>query len=90
MITVSAREFRARQKSYLDQVAVGEELLVTRKNEVFRVIKVSKDDALMSKDEFFRQLENAVTEIRQGKSYTMKSGESLDNFIDRMAAEGHV
>ena len=90
MITVSAREFRARQKSYLDQVAVGEELLVTRKNEVFRVIKVSKDDALMSKDEFFRQLENAVTEIRQGKSFTMNPGESLDNFIDRMAAEGHV
>ena len=90
MITVSSREFRARQKSYLDQVAVGEDLLVTRKNEVFRVIKVSKDDALMSKDEFIRQLENAVSEIRQGKSYRMKPDESLDDFIDRMAEEGYV
>ena len=90
MITVSSREFRARQKSYLDQVAVGEDLLVTRKNEVFRVIKVSKDDALMSKDEFIRQLENAVSEIRQGKSHRMKPDESLDDFIDRMAEEGYV
>ena len=90
MITVSAREFRARQKSYLDRVAVGEDLLVTRKNEVFRVVRVSEDDALVSKDEFLRQLENAVAEIRQGKSHKMKPGEPLDDFIDRMAAEGHV
>ena len=89
MITVSSREFRSKQKSYLDQVAGGEDLLVTRKNDVFRVIRVSKDDALMSKDDFIRQLENAATEIRQGKSYAMKSDESLDTFMDRMIAEGY-
>lgn len=90
MITVSSREFRSKQKSYLDQVAQGIELLVTRKNESFKVIKVTEDDTLMSKEAFFARIERAIADVKEGKTYTMKPNESLDDFLNRMEVEGHV
>lgn len=91
MITVSSREFRSKQKSYLDEVAQGKELLVTRgKNEAFKITKVTEDDSIIDKKVFFKQLEEALCEIRTGKMYRMEEGESLDDFLDRMEGEGNV
>lgn len=90
MITVSSREFRSKQKSYLDQVAQGKELLVTRKNESFKIVKVTEDDTLMSKDAFFAQIERAIADVKEGKTYAMKPNESLDDFLNRMEVDGHV
>lgn len=90
MITVSSREFRSKQKSYLDQVAEGKELLVTRKNESFKVIRVAQDDTLMNKEVFFAQIEKAIADIKEGRIYAMKPNESLNDFISRMEAEGNV
>ena len=86
MITVSSREFRSKQKSYLDQVAEGKELLVTRKNESFKVIRVAQDDTLMNKEVFFAQIEKAIADIKEGRIYAMKPNESLNDFISRMEA----
>lgn len=88
MITVSSREFRSNQKNYLDQVARGAELLITRKNESFKVVKVSEDDTLMSKDVFFARIERAIADVKEGKTYAMKPNESLDDFLSRMEVEG--
>lgn len=90
MITVSSREFRANQKSYLDKVANGLELLITRKNEAFKIVKVTDDDTLMSKEDFLDKIEKAVSEVKEGKSFTMKKDESLDEFLKRMEEEGNV
>lgn len=90
MITVSSREFRANQKSYLDKVANGLELLITRKNEAFKIVKVTDDDTLMSKEDFLNKIEKAVSEVKEGKSFTMKKDESLDEFLKRMEEEGNV
>lgn len=90
MITVSSREFRSNQKSYLDQVAQGIELLVTRKKEAFKITKVTDDDTLMSKEEFYTKIEHAKEQAKQGLVYAMKPEESLSDFMQRMKAEGHV
>lgn len=90
MITVSSREFRANQKSYLDKVADGLELLITRKNESFKIVKVTDDDTLMSKKDFMAKVEKAVSEVKEGKSFAMNPGESLDDFLKRMEEEGNV
>lgn len=90
MITVSSREFRANQKSYLDKVANGLELLITRKNEAFKIVKVTDDDTLMSKEDFLDKIEKAVSEVKEGKSFKMKKDESLDEFLKRMEEEGNV
>lgn len=90
MLTISAHEFRANQRHYLDQVAQGIELLITRKTDAFKVSRVEKDDTLMSKEAFYAMIEEAKEQARQGLVHSMKPGESLDEFLDRMIAEGHV
>lgn len=90
MLTISSREFRANQKSYLDQAARGLEILITRKNDAFKLTKVSKDDTLVSKEEYYGQLEKAIADAKEGKAHAMKPNESLDDFIDRMIAEEYV
>lgn len=90
MLTISSREFRTNQRYYLDQVAQGIELLITRKKDAFRISRVEKDDTLMSKDEFHAKIERAKEQARQGLGFAMKPEESLADFMQRMRAEGHV
>lgn len=90
MITISSREFRSNQKDYLDKVAQGLEVLITRKNESFKIVKVTEDDTLMSKEAFFAQIEKAIADVKEGRTHTMKAGESVEQFLERMEAEGNV
>jgi prevent-host-death family protein len=88
MITVTSREFRTNQKSYLDKVAQGTDVLITRgKNEAFRITKVEDDDSLMSKSEFYSMIKQALKEVEAEKTYAMLPDESLDDFMKRMENE---
>jgi prevent-host-death family protein len=88
MITVTSREFRTNQKSYLDQVAQGTEVLITRgKNEAFKITKVADEDSLMSKSEFYSMIKQALQEVEAEKTYAMLPDESLDDFMKRMEQE---
>ena len=51
MLVVSSREFRDKQKSYLDQVDEGVELLVQRgKNKSYKIIPVTEADTIISRE----------------------------------------
>ena len=68
MIIVSSREFRDKQKSYLDKVDEGVEILIRRgKNKSYKIVPVQEDDTLMSKEEFFAMVDRALEEAEQGK-----------------------
>lgn len=90
MLTVSARDFRTNQKSYLDKAAHGIEVLILRRNEAFKLSRVEEDDTLMSKKDFLAKVEHAIADVKNGHSYSMQPGESLDAFMDRMEREGNV
>ncbi|MEA4978689.1 MAG: prevent-host-death protein, partial [Petrimonas sp.] len=63
MIIVSSREFRDKQKSYLDKVDEGVEILIRRgKNKSYKIVPVQEDDTLMSKEEFFAMIDRALEE----------------------------
>lgn len=68
MIIVSSREFRDKQKSYLDRVDEGAEILIRRgKNKSYKIVPVKEDDTLMSKEEFFAMIDRSLEEVEQGK-----------------------
>lgn len=90
MITVSSIEFRTNQKTYLDQVAQGIELLITRKKDAFKITRVAEDDTLMSKEDFFAQVERGIADAVAGNTFTMSETESIDDFMNRMELEGNV
>lgn len=85
MVIVSSREFRSKQKSYLDKVDEGVEVLITRgKNKSYRIIPVTEDDTLMSKEEFFAKIDKALEEAEQGKVTRIRSEEELSAFFDSL------
>ncbi len=85
MLVVSAREFRENQKSYLDQVINGVELLITRgKKQAFKILPVTNDDTLMSKEEFFAKLDKAKEEIKEGKFVEIKNNEELIKYLENL------
>lgn len=86
MITVSSREFRANQKSYLDRVEDGSELLITRKNELFKLVKVSEDDTLRySAAEWIREFMSIPEEYRCNPFDVSPSGDLF--YADRRNVE---
>lgn len=90
MLAISSREFRTNQRHYLDQVAQGIELLITRKKDAFKVSRVKKDDTLMTKEEFFAMIDEAKEQARQGLVYSPNPGESFEDFFQRVKKERHV
>ena len=85
MIVVSTREFRDNQKSYLDKIDSGIEILIQRgKSKCYKIVPLSDDDTLMSKESFFTKIESALQEAKDGKSIAMQPEESLDDFLNRV------
>ena len=85
MLVVSSREFRERQKSYLDRVDAGTEVLIQRgRNKSYKVTAVSENDTLMTKEEFFAKIDRSLQEAKEGKTFAMLPGESLDDFLARI------
>ena len=75
MLVISTKEFRDKQKSYLDKVDEGIEILIMRaKEKAYKIVPVAKDDTLMSKEEYYSLLDRGLQSIRagKGKEYTLE------------------
>ena len=84
MLVVSTREFRDKQKNYLDKVDEGIELLIRRgKNKSYKISPVLDDDMLMSKEAFFAKLDHSLQEAKEGKIFSMLPNERLSDFLKR-------
>jgi antitoxin (DNA-binding transcriptional repressor) of toxin-antitoxin stability system len=80
MLVISTREFRDKQKSYLDKVDGGMEILIRRaKEKSYKIVPVTKDDTLMSKEEYFARLERGLQSIKEGRGreYTLEEIDQL-------------
>ena len=85
MLVISSREFREKQKSYLDKVDAGIEILIQRgKRKAYKIIPVSDDDTLMSKEAFFANIDRAVKEIEDGKGKVINSKDELTAYLDSL------
>jgi len=75
MLVISTREFRDKQKSYLDKIDEGVEILILRaKEKAYKITPVAKDDTLMSKEEYYSMLDRGLQSIREGmgKEYSLE------------------
>ena len=74
MLVISTRDFRDKQKSYLDKIDEGLEVLIQRgKNKTYKIVPVTENDTVISKEEFYSTLEEGFQDIEQGrtKRYTL-------------------
>jgi hypothetical protein len=84
MLVVSTREFRDNQRSYLDKIDSGIEIRIQRgKRKLYKVVPVSDDDTLMSREAFFAKIDHSLNQAKEGKVYSMLPNESLSAFLKR-------
>lgn len=68
----------------LGKVAQDKEMLAKVVKYVKRLVKKKEDPTLMTKAEFFANVDEALEQARQGRVHRMLSGESLDDFLNRV------
>jgi hypothetical protein len=85
MLVISSREFRDKQKAYLDKVDEGIEILIQRgKYKSYKVIPVSEDDTLMSKKDFFAKLDHSLQQAKEGKTTRVRGVDELNRFLENL------
>jgi antitoxin (DNA-binding transcriptional repressor) of toxin-antitoxin stability system len=85
MLIVSSREFRENQKSYLDKVDAGIEILIQRgKSSSYKIVPVGHDDTLMSKEAFFEKIDCALQEARERKGTIITSKKELQDYFSTL------
>jgi len=85
MLIVSSREFRDRQKSYLDKVDAGMEILIQRgQSKSYKITPVTNDDTLMSKEVFFEKIDQAIRDIEGGRGIVIENKEELMAYFNSL------
>jgi len=84
-LVISSIEFRANQKSYFDKADEGAQILIQRgKNKSFRLVPVVEDETLMSKKEFFDEIERSWEQYEKGKFTRVETIVDLKDFLKEL------
>lgn len=85
MVVISSRDFRSNQTKYLGIAASGQGVVLkTRSLGSFKIVPINDDDVLMTKEEFFRKVDESRRQINEGKFTSVKTKEELDAFLDSL------
>ena len=85
MLVISTREFREKQGVYLSMAKNGEDIVLkSRENGSFKLIPVTRDDTLMSKENFFAKIDRSRQQIKEGKGTTVCSKKELIEYLDSL------
>ena len=85
MEVISTRDFRSNQSKYLGMAAKGHGIILkTRSLGSFKITPLTEDDTLMSKEEFFRRVDEARRQIDEGKYTAVKTQEELNAFLEAL------
>lgn len=85
MLVISTREFRERQGKYLEKAKKGESVVLkSRSNGSFKLVPITEDDRLMSKEAFFEKLDKSIQQAKEGKTTRFTSMEELNALLDSL------
>lgn len=70
---------------YLGMAKKGEDIVLkSRENGSFKLVPVTEDDTLMSKEEFLAKIDRATQSIKEGKGKTVYSKKELLDYLDNL------
>lgn len=85
MLVISTREFREKQGKYLHRAKNGENIILkSRQNGSFKLVPVTDDDTLISKEDFFAKIDQARKEAKEGKGRVIRSKEDLKDYFNSL------
>ena len=83
MEALSVREYRNNLAASFTKADNGEQVLIRRKNEIYALVKVGRED-LMITPELQARIDKAREEIKSGKCVTLESSEDIDAYFDSL------
>lgn len=83
MEALSVREYRNNLAASFTKADNGEQVLIRRKNEIYALVKVGRED-LMITPELQARIDKAREEIKSGKCVTLKSSGDIDAYFDSL------
>ena len=83
MEALSVREYRNNLAASFTKADNGEQVLIRRKNEIYALVKVGRED-LMITPELQARIDKAREETKSGKCVTLKSSEDIDAYFDSL------
>ena len=84
MVVVSSREFRANQRKYFDLARTNDVVITSRAHGSYRLVPVTEEDTVMTKEELYQKIDKGIREIREGKGYRVNTKEELERYLDSL------
>lgn len=83
MEALSVREYRNNLAASFTKAENGEQVLIRRKNEIFALVKVGREDLMIS-PELQAKIDMAREEIKVGKCVTLRTPEELNEYLESL------
>lgn len=83
METLSVKEYRDNLAASFIKADKGEQVLIRRKNEIYALVKVGKED-LMLTPELQARIEEVTKECKEGRCITCANKEELNRYLDSL------
>ena len=83
MEALTVKEYRNSLGASFNRADHGERVLIRRKNEIYALIKVGRED-LMTTPELQEHIQEAELECREGRCVTCSTVEELDTYLDSL------
>ena len=84
MEIVSSRDFRSQMGEYLRKALSSEVVIKSRDFGSFKLVPLTEDDTLMSKEKFFAKIDRAIERVRAGQYTEVSTKEELTAFLDSL------
>ena len=81
MKVVSSRDFRSQMGEYLRKALTSEVVIKSRDFGSFKLVPLTEDDTLMTKEEFFAKIDRAIERVRAGQYTEVTNKEELTAFL---------
>lgn len=85
-LIVSPWEFRARQKTYLEKIDRGWDILIRSRRKSYRVVTAedASDPCRMTKEEFDAKIDTALREATDGKGVVLRGKSEIKEYFDSL------
>lgn len=83
METLSVREYRNNLAASFTKADNGEQVLIRRKNEIYALVKVGRED-LMITPELQKRIDDVHQAYSEGKCVTYSTHEELDSLLNSL------
>ena len=84
MTTVQLNAMNVELWQSIGAIADSEPLMRRLTRYAKKLVKEREDSALMTKEEFFANVDEALEQAKEGRIHRMMPGESLDDFLKRV------